>query len=106
MSPEQKQFLSLSVPPARLTAEQTAWYLGFGVHEITTLVAAGLLHPLGRPCQNSPKYFATAELDELKADRKWLAKATDAIRLYWHTKNSRRPNRQRSLGISVTERSA
>jgi hypothetical protein len=48
------------------------------------------LKPLGHPARNGPKYFATAELEELRRDRKWLAKASDAIVGYWQNKNLRK----------------
>ena len=87
MSPEQREFMSLLMPPARLSPEQTAWYLGFQVHDISTLVAAGLLKPLGKPVPNGVKYFATAELLRLRDDTKWLARASDAIAAHWRRKN-------------------
>jgi hypothetical protein len=45
---------------------------------------------LGHPARNGAKYFATAELEELRRDRKWLAKASDAIVDYWQDRNSRK----------------
>jgi hypothetical protein len=93
MDSEQKQFLSLPDLPARLTQEQTAWALGFTVHDVPVLVATGLLKPLGRPPPNGQKFFAAAELRELKTDRKWLARATDAVHEHWRHKNQRPPLR-------------
>ena len=91
MNPERKDLLSLKTPPARLNAEETAWYLGFAPHDIPILVTAGLLKPLGRPPRASTKYFATANLEQLRSDVKWLARASDAIVLYWQSKNGRTP---------------
>lgn len=90
MHPEQREFLNLEQKPARLSAQQCAWLLGFQEHDIAPLLAAGLLHPLGRPGPNAPKYFAVAELEGCRLDRKWLARATDAIQAYWRTRNARR----------------
>ena len=87
MDPEQKQFMSLQVPPARLNPEQTAWYLGFQPHDIPALIAAGLLKPLGHPPANGIKYFAAADLDHLRTDTKWLARATDAVHNHWRQRN-------------------
>ena len=88
MNPEQHQFLTLAVLPARLNAEQTAQFLGFQAHDLTILMAAGLLRPLGvRPAANSPKYFATVELQRLRDETKWLSKATDAVQNHWRHKN-------------------
>lgn len=79
MNPEQRAFFSLVNLPARLTTEQTAWYLNMLPIHIPILVSAGLLKPLGHPSQNGTKHFATCELEALRADRKWLTRATDAL---------------------------
>ena len=90
MDSEQKTFLSLVCSPARCTAEQTAWLLGFQVHDVPILVSKGLLKPLGRPYPNATRYFAAAELQELRVDSRWLAKATDAVQDFWRQKNQGR----------------
>jgi hypothetical protein len=90
MQQEKESFLNLKTPPARLTAEEAAWFLGFAPHEIPILMADGLLKPLGHPPGNGQKYFATATLEELRRDMKWLAKASDAIVEHWRIKNSRK----------------
>ena len=90
MNPQREQFLNLKNSPARLNAEETAWYLGFSPHEIPILVAKGLLKPLGRPPANGTKYFATATLEELRRDMKWLARASDVIVEHWRFKNARK----------------
>lgn len=89
MDPEQKQFLSLPQPPARLNPVQAAWFLGFHCHEIPILVATGLLRPLGNPPANGIKYFAASELNERRLDIKWLSRASDAIYRHWQKKNAR-----------------
>src|SRR5437867_10357028 len=91
MNPERKELLSLKTSPARLNAEETAWYLGFASHDVPILVAAGLLRPLGRPPRASTKYFATATLEQLRSDVKWLARASDVIVGHWQMKNGRTP---------------
>ena len=90
MDSEQKQFLSLPQPPARLTSEQAAWYLGFQPHDMPILVVAGLLKPLGNPPANALKHFATSALDDIRQDTKWLARASDTIHRHWKHKNSQR----------------
>ena len=87
---ERTEFLSWKVAPARLNATQAAWFLGFEPHEISILVAAGVLKPLGHPARNSTKYFATETLEQLRHDEKWLARASDAIAAYWRERNSRK----------------
>ena len=93
MDSEQKQLLSLPMLPARLDVPQAAQFLGFQAHDITTLVRARLLTPLGRPAPNSPKYFATVELQRLRSDLHWLSKATDAVQSGWRQKNHTEPPR-------------
>jgi len=87
---QREQFLNLKTIPARLTAEEAGWYLGFGRHEIPILVANGLLKPLGHPPVNGMKYFATATLADLRQDVKWLTRASDAIVEHWQSKNARK----------------
>lgn len=90
MKQEKKDFLSLPVPPARITITETAWLLGFAEQDIAVLVAAELLKPLGHPPQSGSKYFAAAEIQELRNDSRWLAKASDTIVSHWKRKNAGR----------------
>jgi hypothetical protein len=92
MNPERKDFLNVRMPPARVVVEEAAWILGFAPHDIPVLVSAGLLKPLGHPPISGTKFFATATLQKLRDDLKWLARASDAIVRHWQTKNAR--NRQ------------
>jgi hypothetical protein len=90
MQQDKEHFLNLKNHSARSTAEEAGWILGFSAQEIPVLVAEGHLKPLGHPARNGPKYFCTAELEELRRDRKWLARASDAIVDYWQNRNSRK----------------
>lgn len=90
MNPQREKFLNLKTPPARMNAEEAAWYLGFASHDVPILVAAGLLKPLGHPPHSGTKYFATETLQQLRADLKWLARASDAIVNHWQNKNGRK----------------
>jgi len=89
MNSDKELFLNLKTAPARLTAEQAAWYLGFSAHEIPILVTEGMLKPLGHPAQNAPKFFAFTALEEYRRDLKWLAKACDTISEHWKDRNNR-----------------
>ena len=93
---QQNDFLSWKIAPARLTATQAAWYLGFQTHEIPILVAGGMLKPLGHPPRNSTKFFATEVLDQLRRDEKWLARASDTICNHWRERNARKQTCGRS----------
>jgi hypothetical protein len=75
----------------RKRLQETAWHLGFLAHEIPMLTAAGLLKPLGKPSENGSKFFSTFELDQLKQDSAWLARACDVVVKYWKDRNLQRP---------------
>jgi len=87
---QQNEFLSWKVLPARLDVCQTAWFLGFKPHDIPVLTSAGLLKPLGHPVRNCVKHYATENLEALRDDEKWLARATDTISSHWREKNARK----------------
>jgi hypothetical protein len=75
--------------PARVDVAQAAVLLNFGEHDIRFLLSAGLLHALGKPAPNAPKYFSTRDILALAENRDWLDKATKAISSHWREKNSR-----------------
>ena len=90
MNSERERFLNLREKPVRLVAEEVAHLFNCTPNDIPILVAHGLLKPLGRPADNTVKYFATDTVKEFFADPKWLAKATETIREHWRMKNARR----------------
>ena len=90
MNQEKKDFLSLRNLPARAGIAEAAWLLGFGEHDIPVLVSEGLLKPLGKPTATGSKYFATADLQTLRNDSRWLGKASDAVVHHWRAKNASR----------------
>lgn len=78
--------------PGRLNSAETALLLGFQEHDISTLVSARLLAPLGKPAPNAPKYFAAVEVEALARNGEWLGQATKALAKYWVVKNHRKTN--------------
>lgn len=89
MNPQRKDFLSVTgVIPARLDSQESAWFLGFGLHDIPILVKAGLLKPLGHPPPNGVRYFSSSVLALFREDSQWLSRATDAIAKHWKSKNT------------------
>ena len=50
-----------------------------------------------------PKYFAAAELEELRCNLKWLAKASDAIVNYWQKRNARKSSSSDESRMSGVE---
>jgi hypothetical protein len=89
MNCEHKDFLNLLSPPGRLTATEAAWKLGFEPDHIPILIQAGLLKPLGNPPPGAMKFFLTAEIEQKKIDAKWMAKASEVVRLKVKDKNER-----------------
>ncbi len=90
MQQEKREFLSLLVPPARLSTHEAAWFLGFTERDVSVLTSVGLLKPLGHPPASGSKDFATVELKALRDDARWLARASDAIVHHWKRKNAGR----------------
>jgi hypothetical protein len=98
MNNERKELLNLLRLPARLNTVETAVYLGFKPHDIPILVARGLLKPLGRPSQNSEKYFARSKLVDAENNEDWLSRATTVLAQHWRDKNARKSQRELSAG--------
>jgi len=90
MKADKGEFLRLLNLPARLTITEAAWFLGFTETDISALISAGLLKPLGHPPASGSKYFALTDLQTLRGDARWLAKASDATVNYWKRKNASR----------------
>jgi hypothetical protein len=90
MNSQDEQFLNLKTLPARVRVEEAALLLGFSVHEIPILMANGLMKPLGHPPLTGVKFFSVANLEELRRDEKWLAKASDCIVAYWRDRNEKK----------------
>jgi hypothetical protein len=89
---EPHYFLTCFRLPARVDADGAASILGFQTHDIPILIGQKLLKPLGKPSAKSVKYFSTAELLTLSADRSWLDRATKAISDAWRQRNEAKAN--------------
>ena len=66
-TPQQTEFLSWKILPARLGATQAAWYLGFEPHEIPILIAGNLLKPLGKGLVDSRANYSAGQVSNLAA---------------------------------------
>ena len=100
MNQAKKDFLTLACPPARLGINETAWFLGFTEHDVSVLISVGLLKPLGHPPATGSKYFAAVDLQALRNDTRWLARASDAIVNHWRSKNS---GRKGKAGVQLAQ---
>lgn len=67
---------------ACLSVEAVSALLGLPTYTIPLLVRARHLKPLGKPAQNSRKWFARVEVEALMQDRAWLDKAVLIIERY------------------------
>jgi hypothetical protein len=80
MSDDQYRYLKLlGELPARLTAEQVAWVLNCQPHNVSVVVMTRLFKQLGNPMPNSVKHVAALDILELRKDRTWLGKVTNAL---------------------------
>jgi hypothetical protein len=86
---EKWQFLHQRHHAARLNTEETGWLLGCTEEEVSILMSAKLLIPLGSPAANGRKLLAACEIEKLSQEREWLSKATEAIARHWKKRNGR-----------------
>ena len=68
-------------PPARYSAAQAADVLGFHVDDIPVLVREGFLTPLGKPQNNSIKYFSSTAIATLGEDDARMDEASAVLYL-------------------------
>jgi hypothetical protein len=59
--------------------EDAAKIFGWPNYYLPFLVRAGHLKPLGKPAQNTRKWFATVEIERMSCDREWLDKAVRIV---------------------------
>jgi hypothetical protein len=99
--PSENGILNVRRIPARIDSRMTATILGFQEHDIPVLVSAGFLSPLGKPVQNSTKYFARCDIDASAENPKWLWKATQVVYDHWKIKNNSKKVQRDSGGESI-----
>ena len=85
--------------PACLCAEDAARFLGWPPYFLTLLVRAGHIKPLGKPAQNSRKWYATVELARLARDPEWLDKAIRIVERRVQGANVKQAGKGRSVDL-------
>jgi hypothetical protein len=75
--------------PACIGVEEASKILGWPVYFFPVLVRTGHLKPLGKPTQNSRKWFASAEIERLSRDFAWLDKAVRLVEKHVHELNAK-----------------
>lgn len=73
--------------------------LGWPEYFVPVLMRAGHLRPLGKPSQNSRKWFATVELEHLSRDREWLDKAIRIVEKHVQQMNGKQRSKAEEENI-------
>ena len=63
--------------------------LGWPTYYFPVLMRTGHLKLLGKPAQNSRKWFATAEVERLSQDLAWLDKGVRIVEKHVHDANAK-----------------
>ena len=87
--------------PSCLCAEDAARYLGWPSYFLTLLVRAGHIKPLGKPSQNSRKWYAKVELDRLGCDAEWLDKAIRIVEKSGQVSYARQLNKSEETSVAA-----
>jgi hypothetical protein len=75
--------------PACIGVEEASKILGWPGYFFPVLMRHGHLKPLGKPGQNSRKWFATSEIERLSQDLVWLDKAVRMVEKHVHDANAK-----------------
>src|SRR5437762_2311115 len=79
--------------PACIGVEEASKILGWPAYFFPVLVRTGHLKPLGKPGQNSRKWFSRIEIEGLSADLVWLDKAVRLAEKHVHALNLKQRTR-------------
>ena len=75
--------------PACIGVEEAGKILGWPGYFFPVLMRTGHLKPLGKPGQNSRKWFATLEIERLSQDLAWLDKAVRMVEKHVQDSNAK-----------------
>src|SRR5881392_2601671 len=89
--------------PACISVEEVSKILGWPLYFFPVLVRTGHLKPLGKPAQNSRKWFAAVEIERLSRDLAWLDKAVRIVERHVHDLNAKQRGRAFD-GVPASER--
>jgi len=87
--------------PACIGVEDASRILGWPVYFFPVLVRFGHLKPLGKPGQNSRKWFASSEIERLSRDLVWLDKAVRIVEK--HVSELNKKQRGNDPEVAITE---
>jgi hypothetical protein len=63
-------------PAGRMVSEDVASVIPCRPDQVATLIACGLLRPLGRPVHNATRWFSICAVQAALADEAWLSEVT------------------------------
>ena len=86
--------------PACIGVEEASKILGWPVYFFPVLVRTGHLKPLGKPAQNSRKWFASSEIERLSQDLAWLDKGVRLVERHVHEVNARKRGKDPELALA------
>jgi hypothetical protein len=89
--------------PACIGVEEASKILGWPLYFFPVLVRTGHLKPLGKPAQNSRKWFAAAEIERLSRDMAWLDKAVRIVEKHVHDLNLKQRGKDRDPALATDE---
>jgi hypothetical protein len=86
--------------PACVGVEEASKMLGWPLYYFPVLMRVGHLKPLGKPGQNSRKWFATVELERLSRDSAWLDKAVRIVEKHVQESNQKQRGKARDEALA------
>ena len=89
--------------PACIGVEDASKILGWPLYFFPVLVRTGHLKPLGKPGQNSRKWFATAEVERLSRDLVWLDKAVRLVERHVQGMNAKQRGKDPGPALASQE---
>jgi hypothetical protein len=98
---EQQGTYNSMAMPACVDAERAAKIFGWPEYFIPLLMRVGHLKPLGKPSQNSRKWFALVEIERLSQDVAWLDKAVRIVEKHVHENGKKRKYRPGPSTVSA-----
>jgi len=90
--------------PGILYSNQAGILLGLHDHDITILVAAKILQPLGKPARNAPKRFAAVAITALAQSPDRLHTAIRVLSKHWRDKNESSAHRHKGAKQTLRDK--
>src|ERR1044071_4052152 len=102
---DQEKMQSSRLWPSCIGVEEASRILGWPPYFFPVLVRLGHLKPLGKPAQNSRKWFATVEIERLSRDLAWLDKGVRLVEKHIHDVNAKQRGKDLNRVLASDETS-